>query len=283
MRKMRTLLKLNGRLKAGLILLLIFAILGLVLPRFSPYSAIDWNVVPRNLPASKIHIFGTTSLGQDTFWLLTFAIQNSLFIGIIVAFFSTAIGVLAGLTAGYAGGITDRILSLLMDVFIAVPSLPILILVASLLQGKTSLLTIGIVLIIFNWPWPARQIRAIALSMREREFINTARFSGKGTLGIVVYEIFPYVLNWSVANFVNTVLVAISIESGLAVIGLSSVQQATLGTMIYWALQYQAILGKRWWWIGAPVVAIVILFIALFLASTGYAEYSAEKRGRQSA
>ena len=283
MRTMRKLLKLNGRLKAGIILLLIFVILGVMLPRFSPYNAIDWNVVPRNLPASQIHIFGTTSLGQDTFWLLTFAIQNSLFIGVIVAFFSTAIGVLAGLTAGYAGGIVDRISALLMDVFISVPSLPILILVASLLQGKTSLLTIGIALIIFNWPWPARQVRSIALSMREREFINTARFSGKGTLGIVAYEIFPYVLNWSVANFVNTVLVAISIESGLAVIGLSSVQQATLGTMIYWALQYQAILGKRWFWIGAPVIAIIILFVALFLASTGYAEYTAEKRGHQSA
>ncbi len=283
MRKMRTLLKLNVRLKAGLILLVIFVILGVILPRFSPYNAIDWNVVPRNLPASKLHIFGTTGLGQDTFWLLTFAIQNSLFIGVIVAFFSTAIGVLAGLTAGYAGGIVDRVLSLLMDVFISVPSLPILILVASLLQGKTSLLTIGIALIVFNWPWPARQVRSIALSMREREFINTARFSGKGTLGIVAYEIFPYVLNWSVANFVNTVLVAISVESGLAVIGLSSVQQATLGTMIYWALQYQAVLGKRWFWIGTPVVSIVILFIALFLASTGYAEYTAEKRGRQSA
>src|SRR4029079_16434158 len=112
MRKMRNLLKLNRRLQVGSILILIFIILGLVLPRFSPYNAIDWNVVPRNLPASKVHIFGTTSLGQDTFWLLTFAIQNSLFIGVIVAFFSTVIGVLAGLTAGYAGGIVDRILAL---------------------------------------------------------------------------------------------------------------------------------------------------------------------------
>jgi peptide/nickel transport system permease protein len=280
---MRNILRLNRRLQFGVILLVIFFILGVILPRFSPYDAIAWNVTPRNLPASKLHIFGTTSLGQDTFWLLTFAIQNSLFVGVLVAFFSTAIGVLAGLTAGYAGGLVDRILSLLMDVFISVPSLPILILVASLLQGKTSLLTISVALIVFNWPWPARQVRAIALSMREREFINTAHFSGKGTLGIVVYEIFPYVVNWSVANFVNTVLVAISIESGLAVIGLSSVQQATLGTMIYWALQYQAILGKRWYWIGAPVVSIIILFVALFLASTGYAELSAERRGRQSA
>ena len=275
--------KLNNRLKASAVLILFFVIIGVILPHFSPYDPRSWNTVPRNLQPSKVHILGTTSLGQDTFWLLTFAVQNSLFVGVVVGFFATAIGVLAGLTAGFVGGFLDRVLTLLMDVFIAVPSLPILILVASLLQGKTSLTTISIVLIIFNWPWPARQVRSIALSMREREFINTAHFSGSGTLTIVVQEIFPYVFTWSMANFVNTVLVAIATEAGLAVIGLSSVEQATLGTMIYWGLQYQALLGHRWWWIGTPVVAIVLLFVTLFLASTGFAEYSAERRGRQGA
>jgi peptide/nickel transport system permease protein len=275
--------KLNGRLKAASVLLLLFILVGVIMPRFAPYDPRSWNTVPRNLQPSQAHLLGTTSLGQDTFWLLTFAVQNSLFVGVVVAFFATVVGVLAGLIGGFVGGWIDRVLTLLMDVFISVPSLPILILVASLLQGKTSLLTISLVLIVFNWPWPARQVRSIALSMREREFINTARFSGAGTMSIIVREIFPYILTWSLANFVNTVLVAIATESGLAVIGLSSVQQATLGTMIYWGLQYQALLAHRWWWIGTPVVAVVLLFVALFLASTGFADFSAERRGRQRA
>ncbi len=274
---------LNGRLKLGAVLLLIFIILGVILPRFAPGDPLAWNSFPKNLPPSKVHILGTTSLGQDTFWFLTLAIQNSLIVGVVVAFFSTAIGVLAGLSAGYLGGWIDRVLTLLMDVFIAVPSLPILILVASMLQGKASLWIISFILIVFNWPWPARQTRAIALTMREREFINTARFSGSGPLAIITQEIFPYILPWSLANFANTVLVAIATESGLAVIGLSSLQQATLGTMIYWGLQYQALLARRWFWIGSPVVAIVVLFVALFLASTGFADYSARRRGRESA
>jgi len=277
------LVKLNARLKTGGVLLLLFVVVGVILPRFSPYDPRSWNAVPRNLPPSQAHWLGTTSVGQDTFWLLTFAVQNSLFVGVVVAFFATTIGVFAGLVGGFLGSAIDRGLTLLMDVFISVPSLPILILVASLLQGKTSLLTISLVLIIFNWPWSARQVRSIALSMRERDFINTARFSGSGTLSIVVREIFPYVLTWSLANFVNTVLVAIATESGLAVIGLSSVEQATLGTMIYWGLQYQALLAHRWWWIGTPVIAIILLFIALFLASTGFADFSAERRGRKRA
>jgi peptide/nickel transport system permease protein len=276
-------MKMNRRLTAGGLLLLLFIVVGVILPHFAPYDPRSWNTVPRNLQPSQVHWLGTTSLGQDTFWLLTYAVQNSLLVGIVVAFFSTTIGVLAGLTGGFVGGWIDRILTLLMDVFISIPSLPILILVASLLHGKASLPTIILVLIVFNWPWPARQVRSIALSLREREFINTARFSGAGTPAILIREIYPYVLTWSLANFVNTVLVAIATESGLAVIGLSSVEQATLGTMIYWGLQYQALLAHRWWWIGTPVIAIVLLFVGLFLASTGFADLSAERRGHERA
>ncbi len=275
--------RLNPRLTAGMIMLAAFIILGGILPFFSPEDPRSWIRYPRNLPPSAEHFLGTTNLGQDTFWLLTYATQNSLFIGLLVAFFATLIGVFAGLLAGFVGGIPDRIITLLADVFIVVPSLPILILMASLLQGRASLVLISAILILFNWPWPARQVRSIALSMRERQFVNTARFSGSNTVTILIEEVFPHIVNWTMANFVNTVLVAIATESGLAVIGLSSLEEATLGTMIYWALQHQALLGQRWWWIGSPVVAIILLFICLFLISTGISSLSAERRGHQDA
>jgi len=274
---------LNLRLKVGIAICAVFVLLGVILPSFSPYDPRSWITLPRNLPPSAEHLLGTTNLGQDTFWLLAYAPQNSLFIGLLVAFFATFIGVFAGLAAGFLGGLPDRLITLLADVIIVVPSLPILILMASLLQGRASLALISIILILFNWPWPARQVRAIALSMRERQFVNTARFSGSGTVTIWIEEIFPHIVSWTMANFVNTVLVAIATESGLAVIGLSSLEEATLGTMIYWALQHQALLGQRWWWIGAPVVAIILLFIGLFLISTGIASLSAERRGHQDA
>ncbi len=269
----------SPRLTLGLIILAAFVILGGILPFFSPEDPRAWIRHPRNLPPSAEHPLGTTNLGQDTFWLLSYATQQSLFIGLFVAFFATLIGVFAGLAAGFIGGIPDRVITLLADVFIVVPSLPILILMSSLLQGRASLVLISVILILFNWPWPARQMRSIALSMRERQFVNTARFSGSRTIHILAEEIVPHIFSWAMANFVNTVLVAIAIESGLAVIGLSSLEEATLGTMIYWALQHQALLGQRWWWIGSPVVAIILLFIALFLISTGISSLSAERRG----
>lgn len=272
---------LNNRLRLGIFILAVFVICGGLLPFFSPYDPRSWNLVPRNLPPSAEHLLGTTNLGQDTFWLLMLAIQNSLLVGLTVAFFATFIGVTLGLMAGFLGGPIDRVLTLVMDVFIVVPSLPILILLSSLLQGRASLLLISGILIIFNWPWPARQVRAIALTMREREFINTARYSGASTFSIIFRQIWPYIIAWTLANFVNTVLVATATESGLAVIGLSSLEEATLGTMIYWALQHQALLGQRWWWIGSPVVAIISLFVSLFLTSTGFSDLSAARRGHQ--
>lgn len=270
----------NFRLKTGVFILGIFLILGFILPLFHPGNPIEWGTYPKNLKPSSAHLFGTTNLGQDTFWLLAKSVQNSFIIGIVVAFFATVIGALLGLLAGFKGGFLDRAITLLTDSFIVIPSLPILILLGSLMKGRASLFYIALVLIIFNWPWPARQLRSMALSLSEREFINTAVFSGESTMKIIVKEIFPYVAGWAVANFVNTILVAIGSESGLAVIGMSSNEKATLGTMIYWANQHQAMLAGRWWWIGSPVIAIALIFIALFLTMTGYQQYSALRRGK---
>lgn len=248
----------NFRLKVGLFILMLFLILGFIIPIFCKGDPVIWGTYPKNLKASTSHLLGTTGLGQDTFWLLTKSIQNSFLIGVFVAVFATVIGVLLGLLAGFKGGMVDRIITLFTDSFIVIPSMPILILLGSLLKGRAPLIYIALVLILFNWPWPARQVRSMALSLREREFIDTASFSGESTLKIIVLEILPFVSEWSVGNFINTILVAIGAESGLAVIGMASNNKATLGTMIYWANSYQAMLGGHWLWISAPVVSIAL-------------------------
>ena len=269
------------RLVFGLIIVGIFLILGLILPPFAPEDPTAWNTYFRNMPPSREHIMGTNNLGQDIFWLLTWSIRSSLWIGLSVAGLATAIGVIIGLISGFLGGFSDRTLTLFMDIVITVPALPILILVSALLGGKQSLLIIAGVLIIFNWPWPGRQSRAMALSLREREFIHVAQASGESTLKIVTVEILPFMLGWVLANFINTILVAISAESGLAIIGLSSLKDATLGTMIYWAMQHQALLLEQWLWILSPIISIMLLFIGLFLVSTGWSDYFATRRGQQ--
>jgi len=269
------------RLVVGLVIVTSFFIMGFVVPFFAPEDPTAWNTYFRNLPPSAEHLMGTNNLGQDIFWLLSWSIRNSLWLGLSVSALATIIGVIIGLVAGFLGGLADRGLTLMMDVIISVPSLPVLILISALLGGNASLLIIAGVLVVFNWPWPGRQARAMSLSLREREFINVAQASGEGTAKIVVLEILPFILGWALANFINTILVAISAESGLAIIGLSSLKDATLGTMIYWAMQHQALLLQKWLWILSPIFAIMLLFIGLFLVSTGWSDYFATRRGRQ--
>jgi peptide/nickel transport system permease protein len=266
------------RLWLGMALIAAILVVGGILPWFAPVDPLDWYKAPRNQPAGWTHLLGTTNLGQDVFWLLTWALNNSLLLGVLAAFFSTLIGVMAGLAAGYSGGWLDRVLSFFMDALLCIPSLPVLILLAALFGGQLSLPGVAAALILFNWPYPARQVRAVALTMREREFINVAWFSGESRLRILSRHIFPYIASWSAANFINTVLVAIATETSLAVIGLSSAQRATLGTMIYWALKYQAVLARRYLWVGAPVLAVVLLFVGLFLLSSGLSQRNAARR-----
>lgn len=270
----------NFQLKCGVLVLGAFLIIGFVFPYFMPGDPLEWGAFSKNRGPTAKHILGTTSLGQDTFWMLVLSIRNSFIIGLLVAFFATIIGVLVGLFSGFKGGLLDRAITLVTDTFIVIPSLPILILMGSLLKGRTSVLAISAILVLFNWPWPARQARAMAMSLRERDFIDTARFSGQSALGIIAREIFPFVSGWSLANFVNTILVAIQVESSLAVIGLSNNSEATLGTMIYWANQYQAMLAGNWWWIGSPVVAITLIFVSLFLTLSGAQKRNAYRRGK---
>ena len=273
--------KANLQLKIGIILLVIVFIFAFIMPLFSEVSPEAWNTFKVNLRPSSEHFFGTNAMGQDIFWLLAKSIQTSLIIGVVVGIISIIIGVFLGMLAGFSGGFLDRFLSLCMDTFITIPVLPILMLVASLYQGRATIFDISVMLVIFNWAWPARQARAMVLSLRERDFIDTARFSGEGKLKILVSEVLPFILGWSVASFIHTILNAIRTESSLAVVGMSNSSWATLGTMIYWANIYSAMLQGRWLWIGAPVVATVLVFFALFMTLSGAQKYNALKRGTE--
>jgi len=270
----------NFRLKAGLIITAFFLILGFVvyyIPHINPFLN---NSYPNKLGASWEHWLGTTSMGQDVTWLLIESIHNSLVIGLIVALLGTVVGVLVGLLAGFAGGVLDRVLMVITDTFVVIPSLPILIMMTSLMKGSSTTIVMALVLAMFAWAWPSRQIRSMALTIKERDFIHTARFSGEGTMQIVVTEILPFALSWSLSNFMNATLSAIGSESSLAVLGLSPGNLVSLGNMIQWARNYNAIFNKQYLWIGAPIVATVILFIGLFMLITGYNDYQSMKRGR---
>lgn len=272
-------LQLNLRLRIGLVILAILAIGSFTLPFFTDVNPSAQGTYMKGLPPSREHLLGTNTQGQDIFWFLVFSIRNSLLLGISVSIGVTIIATLVGLSAGYIGGWYERFIMLVTDSFIIIPVFPILIVLGALVRGRTSFWVVGLLLVVFGWAWGARTVRSMALSIREREFINMARFSGASTMAIILNEVFPYVYAYMVVNFINTILFAINTEAALAVIGLSKVEVPTLGSIIFWALNYNAMFTGQYTWIVAPVVATVLLFLGLFLTSTGYNELYAARRG----
>ena len=277
--KPRKVRKLNARLTIGLTIVTILAASSLILPFFTSVDPAAQGTYLKNLPPSAAHPLGTNALGQDIFWYLVFAVRNSLILGVTVSIGITVISTFLGLSAGFIGGWYERVVVIFMDTFITIPVLPILIVLGAIVRGNTSFMVVAAILIIFGWAWNARTIRSMALTLREREFINMARFSGAGVMPIIAREIFPYVYAFMVVGFINTILFAINTEAALAVIGLSNVVIPTLGSIIFWALNYNAIMIGQPLWIIAPIVTTVALFLGLFLTSTGYNELFAERRG----
>jgi peptide/nickel transport system permease protein len=272
---------LHPRLTIGLTILTVMGLGSFILPIFAPVDPSIQGSYARNLPASFEHLLGTNALGQDIFWFLVYAIRNSLTLGLVVAIGVTLIATTVGLSAGYIGGRFERFVMLIVDTIITIPLLPVLIILGALIRGNTSFMAVGFIIILFGWAWDARTVRSMALSLREREFINTARFSGANTAEIIIHEIFPYVTAYILVGFINVILFAINTEAALAVIGLSRIDVPTLGSIIFWALNYNALFTGHYLWLIAPILAAVTLFIGLFLTSTGFNAAFATKRGVQ--
>lgn len=266
------LLKHDGRFRIAFIFLLATTVLAL-LSFASPQSPTRTFQVPADQPPSLEFPFGTNSRGQDLFWWMAFAVRNSLSLGLLVALLSRVIAILVGLTAGYRGGWTDRILMSINDSFVVMPILPILILLSFLLRGQMSFLMLVLIMGLFGWPWDARLIRAQVLSLKERPFTRTAVYSGTGAFRITMKEHLPFVLPVVFATTINNLLWAIGMEVTLSVLGLSNVTIPTIGTAIYWANQHQALVAGVWWWIAAPITVAIILFLGLYLLFSSVNEY----------
>lgn len=262
----------DGKFKFGFIILCILLFL-VILSFFSPYNPTMWNVAPRDLPPSLKYILGTNSQGQDIFWQTTFAIRNSLIIASIAALFSRVIAIIVGLVAGYRGGRIDRVLMSINDSFLVLPLFPILILLSTLMRGRLSFVYLGLILGIFGWARDARVIRSQILSLREREFTFTAVLSGSKTFHLVLKEYLPFVIPIIFSTIINNMSWAIGMEITLAILGLSNLEIPTLGTMLYWAITYQAMFLELWWWLLTPVITSVLLFVSLYLLSVSISEY----------
>lgn len=269
---LRDLIRYNLEFRIGLVLVFIVLVMA-GLSFVSPYPPGEVYVVPPDVPPSAAHWLGTTSRGQDVFWQLTLAIRNTLSFGIMVAVLSRIIALVVGLLAGYSGGWLDRVLMSINDTFIIIPLFPILILFYFVLRDTMSTPLLATIMACLGWAYDARLIRAVALSLKTREFTQTSIFSGMKTREILAREHLPYVLPIVFSTTMNNMNWSIGIEVTLAVLGFTDINTPTIGGMIYWANQHTALVAGIWWWIAFPVGLVVMTFVGLFLLAVSMNEY----------
>src|SRR5262245_22834825 len=271
-RTLLDLLRFNRQFVSGAILLLIVAAFA-CLSFFSPYPPNDSYVVPPDLPPDWTYPMGTTSRGQDLFWLLSFAIRNTLLFGLAVAVLSRLLALVIGLVAGYSGGLVDRALMSLNDTFIVIPLFPILVLFYFVMRDRMSWGLLALMMACLGWAYDARLIRSVAMSLRHREFTETGIFSGMSMRQILVEEHLPYVLPIVFSTTMNNINWSIGFEVTLSVLGFTDINTPTVGVLIYWANQHTALVAGIWWWIFFPVLLVVMTFIGLFLLAVSMNEY----------
>ncbi len=259
---------------AGLVILGIFVLLTVIGPWIAPYTPNSSLFVPNQAP-SAAHLLGTTALGQDILSQLLVGARATMVVGLVAGLAATALSVIVGVTAGYLGGTADDGLSLASNVFLAIPGLPLLIVIDSYLpqSARSNALLIGAVIALTGWAWGARVLRALTMSLRNRDFVEASRIIGESRLRIILSEVVPNVLPVIASSFLFTMLYSIGIFVALAYLGVTSTSVWNWGTMLYWAQANNAPLVGQWWWFVPPGLCIAFVGMGLALVNFGIDEF----------
>lgn len=261
----------NRKVTAGIVILAVFGLIAVTGRWIAPYDPAAFG--PDILaPPSARHWLGTTNLGQDILSQLLVGARGVMIVGFVAGIIATILAVIVGVTAGYVGGVTDEILSALANIFLVIPALPLVIIIAGQLPGGGPLV-IAFVIAITGWAWGSRILRAQTLSLRRRDFVEAARANGESLWRIVAFEILPNLTAIIASSFVGTVTFAILSQIALAFIGVTSISEWNWGTILFWAQANQALARGAWWWFVPAGLCIASLGMALTLINFGIDEF----------
>jgi peptide/nickel transport system permease protein len=271
LRRMARAVTANRKATAGMLLLLLFCLVA-AFPGVIAHDNPNAEIYQRSLGTpSAQHLLGTTSFGQDMFAQVIYGTRPVLLIAFGVGLGATILAMLLGVSAAYLGGVWDGGLSLFIDVLLVIPAFPLLIIIASYLHGATTGVMIAVVTAV-SWSYTARQLRAQALSLRGRDFLEAARVRGERALYVIVVEIIPTMTSLLVASFLTNALYAVLFSSSLEFIGLGDPNQVSWGTMLYWAENNEAFQTGLPLWIIVPGLCIVALGAAFALLNYAFDE-----------
>jgi peptide/nickel transport system permease protein len=257
----------------GLVLFVIFCVFAAVPGLFTSVRDPNALTFTPSLPPSGAHWLGTTSLGQDIWAQLVYGTRESLIIALVAGAFATVLSVLVGVSAAYLGGVADDILSMITNVFLVLPTFPLIIVLATY-AGKGTLLVVLAVLVATGWSYGANQMRAQTLSLRNREFLESARVRGERRSYIIVVEVLPTMTSLIVANFLGAALYSVLTAAGLQFLGLGDPNSISWGTMLYWAQNQQALQTGMPLWSIAPGLCVALLGASFALINYAFDEIS---------
>src|SRR3984957_18972333 len=226
---------------------IVLAIIGPLVAPFNPSSSLaTTNGVPQ--PPSAAHWLGTTQVQQDVFSQLLAGGRSTVLVAFLSGVIATVLAVLIGVTAGYLGGLADDLLSMLANFFLVLPALPLLIVIFGFLpsSGGSNDLLIGAIISVTGWSFGARVLRAQTLSLRNRDYVESARITGERTWRIIGFEILPNLTPIVASSFLFTVLYGVGTYTAMAFLGLVNPEHWSWGAMLFWAQSQQAEVSG-WW------------------------------------
>lgn len=265
-RALRTLWS-NGKARTGLIVLGLIIVVAVFAPLLAPHSPTATTFTPYKGP-NGTNWLGTTGNGQDVFSQLIYGARVSLIVGLCAGALATLVAVTFGLISGYRAGVVDEVLSFITNLALVIPALPLMIILAAYLQGH-SVWTIVLVVAFTSWATGARVIRSQTKTLRTREFVTSAAFSGERLFRVAFREILPNMTSLVAASFFAAATAAVLAEASLEFLGLGNASTVSWGTILYAAQQQNALLTGQWLMVFAPGLAIVLLMVSFTLINFG--------------
>lgn len=262
-RMLRTLGR-NGKAVAGLVILIVFVVIALIAPLVFPDDPSRIGSDGASPPSAE-HWLGTTAKGQDVLALTMWGARSSLFVGFLAGILSTVVGVIVGLTSAYFGRRVDNVLSLITNVFLLIPGLPLLVLLAAFMPPGLG--TVITVLVITGWAGSARVLRSQGMSIRGKDYIAAAITTGERPLRIMLSEILPNMASIVMTTVLGCVIGAIGAQAGLEFLGLGDANTISWGTNLFWATSDGSLMLGQWWIFVPSGLAIALVAFALALCN----------------
>src|SRR5438094_5876876 len=263
----------NPKSRGGLIVLAAMIVVAIFAPLIATHDPNEFSLLDARQSPNWHHLFGTTDQGSDIFSQVVLGTRTSLVLGVAAALLATALATTLGIVAAYAGGWIDDAVNFVTNVFLVIPTIPLLIVISAYLKNRgmtTMILVLGLTL----WAFEARILRGQALTLRNRDFVLAAKVAGESTWRIVFGELVPNMISRISAAFVLVFYVALLTDAGLEFLGLGDTSATSWGVTLYWAQVNSTVLQGEWWPFFFPGAALALTVAALVFVLAGIDEVS---------